>query len=679
MSDGLRNSDGVPYFNEDGSANPAAGSPFTPSRPLIDLGQGPTLEKFRELGSWDTWAGAGKAAVGIDPKAPKGSAAPTEEDLEPALHPGGGTHLESLDQGNQGAADVAGSKQMMLGGGGMGQGPSAFYRKEGTSSTSVGGPNPVTAAFETGPAALEDAYRQANKAHVDRTGALGKHYDQVAQDDAQRAAAFASRRAEEQASMELRQKRLEDATTYYSNDLADTGKFWQNPGNIIAAISYSLLPIFGGDPTAGVRLVQQAVAQDMATRQHAANATLGALQSNISGYHKIAGDRQQGDLLAQAEAHRMAAQEAERIGQKFESAQSKAQLEAIVQDQRIKQAKAWMDFHKSNLYVPAAKMEKGLFDARAQGVPGAYAPMGQGSDTPNPYSKVPGAASVGQIAGTPSVASDKKNSGFSSDVRPATIAAIKVGGGKAAWAEALNGHIPGQGNLFNAADMELNAKAAALAKGNPAEFMAHKAALMDKAEAAIKDVAPVLDKVAGRNAALSMLQERMEIVRRMEAQAGRPPDRFMDDMHGYLPDSWVQKWNDVSRRWASEPATRSAQQAALRNKMREQLRTDIASVYNNYVHEHSGGAVSDSERAKMNNVIRDGMSLGELEHFVQGQSVAANAEYRSRLDALSVAARFFYTAQHGLGVQPLNSRGVAAPKKGPVDAGQSQKEKLYSK
>src|SRR4051812_36857814 len=95
-------------------------NPFAPTEPLIDVGQGPTLKKLSELGRYDTWAGALQALGGKDPKGPggaqyTGTQAPVaaEENLDPGLDPGGGTHLESLDQGNQGAADVAGSKQMM--------------------------------------------------------------------------------------------------------------------------------------------------------------------------------------------------------------------------------------------------------------------------------------------------------------------------------------------------------------------------------------------------------------------------------------------------------------------------------------------------------------------------------------------------------------------------------------
>jgi hypothetical protein len=93
--------------------------------------------------------------------------------------------------------------------------------------------------------------------------------------------------------------------------------------------------------------------------------------------------------------------------------------------------------------------------------------------------------------------------------------------------------------------------------------------------------------------------------------------------------------------------------------MRKSLRRDLASVYNSYVHEHAGGAVNETEREHMNNVINaDKMSFGELHSFVQNQSNEANADYRSNLDKLPVIARFIYTSQHGLGVQPLTNPGV---------------------
>ena len=141
---GPANRDGVPYFNEDGSANPAAGSMFDPAPPLIDIGQGPTLKKLSALGRYDTWAGAAQALVGTDPKGPGGAQyrGPTIPPGEASSFGTLGDHLDPGEPGDRSAHDSENgvmSDEMAFRRPQTSQAAKAFFEKEGYSKAPVGG------------------------------------------------------------------------------------------------------------------------------------------------------------------------------------------------------------------------------------------------------------------------------------------------------------------------------------------------------------------------------------------------------------------------------------------------------------------------------------------------------------------------------------------------------------
>ena len=586
---------------------------------------------------------------------PAEAAAPARPWDQPIpLDPGGGENSDAAAAVAGNTATTASIKDQMLGPGAA-QAP-GFYRKEGESSSAIGGPGVVDAEFGSGPAALEQAYRDTQAVQEQRNAALGKHYDQVAKEDTVRAGNYAQRRQEEEAETQVRQQKLDQATQYYTNDLADQGKFWTNPGNIVSAIAMSLMPLAGGDPTSGIRLVEQAVQQDMANRQHAAASTLGALQSNLSGYHKIAGDRQSGDLLAQAEAHRMAAVEAERIGQKFNSPESKAKLNAVIQDQRIKMANSYAQFYKANLYAPAQKMDPNLHAARSKDAPGAWSELGKGQgNAPNPYSTMKTPAQD-EIMGSPSHASSEPNGGYSS---PTMAAVVKTSASpaNAAFRMALNEKNPHLGDLYQAGLAEINLKTRHIQ--DPTKRIEEKLKLMKDAEQQVMGKTE-LHKAAGYNASISQLQQKMDIASRMESANGGDPDTMLDGARGLVPDGMLNYWHDIGRRFSGDPVTKAAKYKEAREMALQDLRSEIAGTYNNYIHSKYGGAVSTGERGQGENVIRPGMNMHEIRGFIRRESIQANAEYQAQLDTLTPVARTFYAAQHGVGAQQLASKGRPA-------------------
>lgn len=252
-------------------------------------------------------------------------------------------------------------------------GPSAEVTPEAVDWNPAGpeGKKDFKSAFVEGPQKVKQALAEGQVAEAARDKALAEHYTNEMAREQSAQASIAARRQQDDEQQSRRQADLDSTITRYSNDLADQGKFFQNPGNIISAIAFSLMPIGGGDPAMGAKLIQNAINQDMANRQKTADMHLGELRSNLSEYRKAAGDRRIGDMLAESEAQRVAALEVQRIGASFASPIAKAKTEALTQDFLMRSQQKKMEaFQAYHLYMAPKAMPPGIVAAYKNAGPG---------------------------------------------------------------------------------------------------------------------------------------------------------------------------------------------------------------------------------------------------------------------------------------------------------------------
>lgn len=135
-------------------------------------------------------------------------------------------------------------------------------------------------------------------------------------------------RAKDREQLAKRQAALDEAAARHSQDLADRGKFWRNPFNVLSALLTSMLPLAGVDPAKTMQMVNGAVEHDWRQRKELADQEMGALKSNLEAYRQIMGDRQAGDLMALGQSYKMAAMQAEQIAAKLGGAKARAAGEA---------------------------------------------------------------------------------------------------------------------------------------------------------------------------------------------------------------------------------------------------------------------------------------------------------------------------------------------------------------
>ncbi len=374
-------------------------------------------------GAWDLIS-RGQPALGPDQVVAEGAAAPGgspgvgqdsfEQPLGPDLrgkvppfHPGvpdeeslGGLWAEDEVNKQQASDDTFPKMQQRP------RGPGDVVQGEGSNFLPTGGKSDFDETYVAGPQRLAEAQKEVGRLSANKSEAIGQQYERSAQQATEAMAANKARRASEDQEIAARQQNLDKAVQHYSNDLADQGKFWTSPGNIISAIAFSLMPIFSNDPAIGAKLINQAIDRDMTNRKDLANMHLGELRSNLGTYRKLAEDHNVGDQIAQSEAHRLAALEIERISAQFESPIAKQKAQAMVEDQLMRAGQVRQTAFNHYNYNTVRRLDPRV--ASAFEAPGKAGNTDAWKSFTIPSSS-PGKQVGGTIAGTPSTVSTEKS------------------------------------------------------------------------------------------------------------------------------------------------------------------------------------------------------------------------------------------------------------------------------
>lgn len=221
-------------------------------------------------------------------------------------------------------------------------------------------------AYNKAPARYEAAAREeANQIGL-RGQATADFYKRERQNQQEQLAQHQAERLRHQQILESKVAEYDAAAQKYSNDLADTGHFWKNPGNVVAAIGVALSNLAGKRDSAEV--LNNMIVQDFNMRKSAADTRLGAMRSNIEQYRQIFGDKEAGDMYALSESFRVAAMEVQQIGAQFQGPIARANAEktsaALRQQSDFGKMQAW----QRALMLP---------DFRNKAIMDAYRKMGQ--------------------------------------------------------------------------------------------------------------------------------------------------------------------------------------------------------------------------------------------------------------------------------------------------------------
>ncbi len=588
---------------------------------------------------------------------------------QPGIHPGGGNSSAFNDEFGDGTVNRARTSEDIfkyLPQTGRNQG---VFQGEGEDYLPIGGPEGKSSfdrAYVSGPAKLSQAMADSGEAQVGRAKALEAHYTQEVTREKDAMAQMQARRQADIQELQTRQQNLDATVQAYSNDLQDQGKFWRNPGNIVSAVAFSLMPIFSNDPAIGIKLINQAVDRDMANRQHEASMHLGELRSNLAGYHKLAGDRQAGDLLAQSEAHRVAAIEVERIAQSFESPIAKARAMAIVQDQNVRSEVARQQAYKRDVYNPVRSVQPGA-DAKWR-APGKAGVEGAWKEYDLPGKDWKGAAVNGVIAGTPSTASDgKPTPGGAYAVYQRSQLASKPS--VVAQAALDMPDTPeGKKGLNEMFERIVAKRAAAITNINSPnwqkEYNEHVDKLRTAADAGVAEIAKAAQPFRVGVAVTTRMQRDMDIIENECRRAGVDPNKFLGDLRTLTGGPLANRINDLRSRYVTPDGQHDQERLAML-RASERFHATLAGQVVHYYHDMAGAAQNAKELENLAQVISAQASWEKIRTFVQNQSQDYSSQLHGAIaHAPDPISATLYMAQYGNGksvANPLPSTGIAPP------------------
>ncbi len=478
--------------------------------------------------------------------------------------------------------------------------------------------------FVDKPKEIAAAIKAGGEAEAGMASAAGDFYKTQGLSQQQELAVIQQHRAQRQAEIEAKQQQLEQATQSYSNDLADRGQFWRNPGNIIAAFGAALIALGSDDHAIGVKLISQAVNQDYAQRKGLADMHLGEMRSNLSAYRQLAGDRDLGDRLGFAESHRIAAMELQRISSQFQGPIAKAKAaqisSALLKESQIQM----MQVHQMAVHHNAQRQDPGIL--------AAHQSQGAAMETgPRPYAAGKTSAVASGTGATPGALG-------SGGVSKANISkAVQAAGGAP-----VEGHsdeelkkqfpmaeerAPGTSALMTKFRRQIAREAIIAAKGNPANFATEYQNILNSDK---KRTDEIIEKGKAELAPVKGWKNFAEQVNFIESEAkalGEDPNKFLGAIRDFTPDGWAHKVQQMRQKYRGNPDSPEAKRQAILLDKSEHFHQALAEKTLGYYHEKLGGAMSPQELALGAQVIGTAANWQEIKGFANQKSMDAASNF----------------------------------------------------
>lgn len=481
---------------------------------------------------------------------------------------------------------------------------------------------------------LGSAIDAGAEAEAQKSTALADYVtrEKARQDEVQ--AQVRARQLENQAEIAKQQKQIQDATERYSNDLADRGQYWKNPGNILSAIGAAFMVLASDDKAIGVKLIQQQMNADFNQRKALADMSLGEMRSNLAAYRQIAGDRDLGDRLAQADQNRIMAMEIDRIGQQFQGPIAKAKAAAIKQEFLRNYAVQMAQLHAAMIYnapkpmpAPMAKAYKDMATAN----PNDMHPYANAKDWPGYTDPKKNSQAQGQPSGSAAaVASGKPGMGTRVD------AAIKSVTGTSPVDEAVarvEARAPGARDLIKLYKNQL-AEAAYIKMGanpSPYRFRQIVAEIQEQDEKDAAKLAEVASKAGDNQKGWGQFVADLRDFRQAAQSAGKDPDALLGEMRNLTPATWGNKYREMEAAIKSKPDNKHAAAELANLNAVNRVHQMLSSKVVEYYHKNFGGAMSDLEMAKGAGVISENSNFQKIWDFANDGAKNAGRSWSETL------------------------------------------------
>lgn len=555
----------------------------------------------------------------------------------------------------------------------------------GTEALRIGGAQGLEnfhAATETAPNAAVEATRNegavAAREGKETAEAIKKHSADIAALSADQQWERENRGID----MQQRVQQLDAATQRYTNDLRDSGQYWHNPGNVLAAIGAAFVGFGARDPKVGADLINRQVMNDFQKRKSAADMHLGELRSNINAYRQIMGDKDAGDAMALAEAQRAAIDDLRRIGAQFQGERYQAATEKMASVMEQQNAVFRMEAWNRYLHVPAQRKDPGVLAAEqkaGKAFPGVgytpYTSMPQAKPTSNPgnpaapwlqnYARGEG------IENEPIPQPQTKGGQINAAMRTATgqptpidnVIDSKLG------KKLYDKRMPGASSIVALAkDRLANDVLIDVMAKHPAGGVT-KAMLMSEAnkryadsEAKAANIAKLAVEKGVNPKGWGWFKTEVQKVKAAAPLFGVSEDEFLGRLRDVSP-AWQNTLNTMRQKY-SNPT--NAHEAQIRDQLDAAVRFNqmVSGKQVGFYRENIGGAQSQQELENLRPVISQSSSFAQIEGFADMQDRANAEKWSSVLGSdPDDLAQAILQVDYGMRLPTLNRPRVAPGKK----------------
>ncbi len=527
--------------------------------------------------------------------------------------------------------------------------------------------------------AIDEGSRQEEKMGQQRADVLEGEINRQKEENA----TLAQHRQERMVGEQARQAQVDAAVDKYSRDLADTGQFWRNPGNIMAAMGAAMMAL-GGKAELGAQLVQNAINTDLSQRKHLADMHLGELRSNVAAYRQLEGDKEAGDLRASIESKKIAMMELDRISAQFQGPLAKqkniaikAQLQRGLELEEI-QLHYMRVNNKPGFINPAIKNE---YARMGKALPTGVGPTPVGGGTINKpntgVETIPNASGTAVPVG-PKTGSGPLTSAHVSATLPSKI--VSDDGLTDAQAVELDKRFPGTSSRLRTAEKTNRADVLAKIGANPdlagltktqmlpyltePQRKAYNSAMLDvrnKIDAEYEKASQKLLPIAGRIDGFKMMKRDMDIMQVVANKISHgDPDKLLnpeyEKIFGASNVSALADYMSVGKPTDAHKAQAKEISDAV-NRFK-QMRAGVVSTY----FKEKFGAVTNSDEARGNQTIPVGASWNATKSFLETGSSAAQSEADAIVNGIgNPLAQTIWQVRLGTNNHTLNVGAIDGP------------------
>jgi hypothetical protein len=414
---------------------------------------------------------------------------------------------------------------------------------------------------------------------------------------------------------------------------------------------------------------------------------MGELRSNLYGYRHLAQDQENGDMIASAEADRVAANQLNEIKNRFAGKKAQAAAATIVAQLKQQSDNKWMEVFNRNMYErPQAKNQVVDTKERAAGAqtynPAANYMPPSSPEAPQTAKPVPadngqgmatrwGLGGVGAAAPgvTPGVIAKATAAAGGKSPEQVSEALARIRGTQQRTAEAEKNKPSAAGERMPGADEAADFTNRSITEElksqglDPSDYKAWNKGVKELETQDKEDLAELGknsklgEQVGSYHAATSILRQ-INIIKAKSAALGEDPNTILGDLRQFTGSKAAARINDLKNRYfpPNTPADKERWELV---RASENFHQKVSLGINDYFHSLGGANLTEAEMKRFQESIDSKDSLPRIEGFFRDHAENKAGIVRAITSGVkSQRAAYRYLLNNGINPAGVNVGGV---------------------